>query len=88
VVLGPQREQLVVSDRGVLSAHPTFFSPTGKREDLRRVEAWAGPWPVAQRWWDAAAATTANRFQLIDASETAWLVVLDGLDWWAEGMYD
>ena len=88
VVLGPQREQLVVSDRGVLSAHPTFFSPTGKREDLRRVEAWAGPWPVAQRWWDAAAATTANRFQLIDASETAWLVVLDGVDWWAEGMYD
>jgi len=88
VVLGPQREQLEVSDRGMLSGHPTFFSPTGRREDLRRVEAWAGPWPVAQRWWDAAAATTANRFQLIDASETAWLLVLDGRDWWAEGMYD
>jgi len=88
VVLGPQQQQLAVSDRGVLSAHPAFFSPTGKREDLRRVEAWAGPWPVAQRWWDATAATTANRFQLIDASETAWLLVLDGQEWWAEGMYD
>ncbi len=88
VVLGPRREELAVSDRGVLSGHPTFFSPTGKRDDLRRVEAWAGPWPVAQRWWDAAAATTANRFQLVDASETAWLLVLDGADWWAEGMYD
>lgn len=88
VVLGPQREELGVSDRGVLSGHPMFFSPTGKREDLRRVEAWAGPWPLSERWWDAAAARQANRFQLVDASGTAWLLVLEGRDWWAEGQYD
>ena len=88
VVLGPQREQLEVSDRGVLSGHPTWFSPTGKREDLRRVEAWAGPWPLNERWWDAAAARAVNRFQLVDAGGTAWLLVLDGGDWWAEGVYD
>lgn len=88
VVLDSQRQELVVSERGVLSAHPTFFSPTGRREDLRRVEAWAGPWPVNERWWDAAAARAANRFQLIDASATAWLLVLEGRDWWAEGQYD
>lgn len=88
VVLGPQREALEVSDRGVLSGHPTFFSPTGRREDLRRVEAWAGPWPVNERWWDAAGARAANRFQLIDASATAWLLVIEGRDWWAEGLYD
>jgi protein ImuB len=88
VVLGSQREELSVSDRGVLSGHPAFFSPTGKREDLRRVEAWAGPWPLSERWWDAASARNANRFQLIDASATAWLLVLEGREWWAEGMYD
>ena len=88
VVLGPRREELEVSDRGVLSAHPVWFSPTGKREDLRRVEAWAGPWPLSERWWDAATALVANRFQLIDASGTAWLLVLEGRDWWAEGQYD
>jgi protein ImuB len=88
VVLGPQREELGVSDRGVLSAPPTYFSPTGKREDLRRVEAWAGPWPLSERWWDAAAARRANRFQLVDTSGTAWLLVLEGRDWWAEGQYD
>ena len=88
VVLGPQRQELEVSERGVLSGHPSYFSPTGKREDLRRVEAWAGPWPINERWWDAAAARTANRFQLIDASATAWLIVLEGRDWWAEGLYD
>jgi protein ImuB len=88
VVLGPRREQLEVSERGVLSAYPTWFSPTGKPEDLRRVEAWAGPWPLSERWWDAAAARNVNRFQLVDASSTAWLLVLDGRDWWAEGVYD
>lgn len=88
VVLGPQREELRVSDRGVLSSAPTYFSPTGKREDLRRVEAWAGPWPLSERWWDAAASRSANRFQVIDASATAWLLVLEGSDWWAEGVYD
>ena len=77
-----------MSDRGVLSAHPAFFSPSGKPADLRRVEAWAGPWPLSERWWDAAAARTANRFQLIDASATAWLLVLEGRDWWAEAVYD
>lgn len=88
VVLGPQRQELEVSDRGVLSSHPAFFSPTGKREDIRRVEAWAGPWPLSERWWDASASKNANRFQLIDASSTAWLLVLEGQNWWAEGMYD
>ena len=88
IVLGAQRQELTVSDRGVLSGHPAFFSPSGKPGDLRRVEAWAGPWPLSERWWDAAAARTANRFQLIDASATAWLLVLEGRDWWAEAVYD
>lgn len=88
IVLGAERQELAVSDRGVLSAHPAFFSPSGKPADLRRVEAWAGPWPLHERWWDASASRSVNRFQLIDASATAWLLVLDGRDWWAEAVYD
>ena len=88
IVLGALRQELEVSDRGVLSGHPAFFSPSGRPDDLRRVESWAGPWPLSERWWDASAARSVNRFQLIDASATAWLLVLDGRDWWAEAVYD
>src|SRR5690606_20313318 len=31
------------------------------------IEAWAGPWPVSERGWDAARARRAHRFQLVDA---------------------
>ena len=88
VVLGAAREELRVSERGVLNGHPSFFSASGKREDLQRVSAWAGPWPLAERWWDPVAARSANRFQLVDASGTAWLLLLDDDGWSAEAQYD
>jgi protein ImuB len=31
----------------------------------RRVLAWAGPWPVDERWWDADAARRRARFQVV-----------------------
>ena len=88
VVLGDKGQELEVSDRGVLSGHPSWFSPTGARRDAKRVQAWAGPWPVRERWWDAAAARNFNRFQLVDAAGSAWLLVLEGREWTAEGRYD
>jgi protein ImuB len=43
---------------------------------------------VRERWWDAALARTVQRFQVVDADGTAWLLVLDGTDWRAEARYD
>jgi protein ImuB len=75
-----------VTDRGVLSASPAVLvSPTGARRDLT---AWAGPWPLEERWWDPSTARTAQRFQVVDASGEAWLLVLDARGWWAHGRYD
>jgi len=75
-----------VDERGALSAAPAVLvSQTGGRREL---SAWAGPWPLEQRWWDAAAARSAHRFQAVDTDGIAWLLALDAEGWWAEGRYD
>jgi len=77
---------VAVDDRGVLSAPPAVLvSPTGAR---REVTSWAGPWPLEERWWDPEHARRANRFQVVDATGAAWLLVLDEGGWWAEALYD
>jgi len=77
---------VAVDERGELSAPPAVMvSGTGAR---RPLTAWAGPWPLEQRWWDAATARSTNRFQAVDGDGVAWLLVLDDEGWWAEGRYD
>jgi protein ImuB len=77
---------VAVTERGVLSASPAVLvSPTGARRDLT---AWAGPWPLEERWWDPQTAREAQRFQMVDVHGEAWLLVLDARGWWAHGRYD
>jgi protein ImuB len=75
-----------VDDRGALSGPPAQFSTDGRT--LREVSAWAGPWAIDERWWDAGSSRRANRFQLVDGAGLAWLLVLDDHQWWAEARYD
>ncbi|WP_022885050.1 DNA polymerase Y family protein [Glaciibacter superstes] len=79
---------VAVDDRGRIDGVPGRFSPTGMPDDLRRITVWAGPWPVTERWWDPERARSLHRFQVVDDDGDAWLLALDGLDWWAEGRYD
>ncbi|MGP6203392.1 DNA polymerase Y family protein [Microbacterium sp. F2] len=74
-----------VDDRGQLTGTPTLMIETGRR---RAVAAWAGPWPVIERAWDAKRARRAHRFQIVDADQTAWLLVCEQGAWHAEGRYD
>lgn len=75
-----------VDDRGAVSAAPAVIvSQTGTRRELT---AWAGPWPLEERWWDPTAGRTMHRVQAVDTTGCAWLLVLDGDGWWAEGRYD
>lgn len=77
---------VAVDGRGELSAPPAaMVSGTGAR---RALTAWAGPWPLDERWWDAATARSTNRFQVVDGEGMGWLLVLDDDGWWAEGRYD
>jgi protein ImuB len=87
-VFGPAGEAVEVTDRGVLTVPPTQFSASASGRDLRAINAWAGPWPVSERWWDADTARRANRFQVVDADDVAWLLVLEGSTWSAEARYD
>ena len=52
------------------------------------VTAWAGPWPVDERWWDPPAHRRRARFQAVLADGSAWLLALEGGRWWAEASYD
>ncbi|MBI5161858.1 MAG: DNA polymerase Y family protein [Micrococcales bacterium] len=81
-----QGRPVAVDDRGMLSAPPAeLVSPTGAR---RPLTSWAGPWPLEERWWDPEHARRASRFQVVDATGEAWLLVQDDGGWWAEGRYD
>ncbi|WP_394551859.1 hypothetical protein ACDF64_13380 [Agromyces sp. MMS24-JH15] len=75
-----------IDGRGTVSAGPSSFAVEGG--EPARVRAWAGPWPVVERWWDPDRARRVHRFQVVDDVGCAWLLVRDDLGWWAEARYD
>ncbi|MBM7504778.1 DNA polymerase Y family protein [Agromyces aurantiacus] len=75
-----------VDARGAISAAPASFAIGSGRP--APVRAWAGPWPVVERWWDAERARRVHRFQVVDHDGCAWLLVRDVEGWWAEARYD
>lgn len=84
---------VTVNDRGSLDGVPAAFAPSPLDRqpgdpELRPVTAWAGPWPVQERWWDAATVRSVHRMQLVDATGDAWLLALADGGWRAEARYD
>ena len=53
----------------------------------RRVIAWAGPWPVHQRWWSTPTVSV-ERVQLITEDQQAWVLAGSADRWWIEARYD
>ena len=53
-----------------------------------RVEAWAGPWPCEERWWDPDAARRRARLQVVLDTGAAHLLVLERGCWTIEATYD
>jgi protein ImuB len=76
-----------VSSRGVASAPPAWLvlAPGGGRP--LAIEAWAGPWPLEERWWDQNGRRRA-RFQVVTSGGGAYLVVREKRGWWVEATYD
>jgi protein ImuB len=75
-----------VGGRAGLSAAPARLSVDGG--PARLVTAWAGPWPVTQRWWDPPHACRQARFQLVTDDGNAWLAALQDGRWQIEARYD
>ena len=84
-VSGEAGAEVSVDARGALTTPPTQFGSGSKQF---AITAWAGPWPIDERWWSAEHAKKAWRFQIVDDTGCAWLLVLEGGSWWAEARYD
>ncbi|MGI8667361.1 MAG: DNA polymerase Y family protein [Jatrophihabitans sp.] len=72
-----------------LAGSPGRAGP-GSAQALTGITAWAGPWPVDERWWDPVSARRLARLQLVDTSGRAYLVCFDvtAQRWLLEGVYD
>jgi protein ImuB len=88
-----------VTERGAVTAEPALFAlpadqPTSARSadgaPPAGITAWAGPWPVDERWWDPQSARQLARMQLVDVAGRGYLVCFDRADqhWLLEGIYD
>ncbi|ONH30499.1 DNA polymerase Y family protein [Pseudofrankia asymbiotica] len=77
-------ESVVVSGRATATGAPTWLSVDGRPPV--RVVGWAGPWPVDERWWEAAGRRRA-RFQLVTENGSACLLYVEAGRWWWEASY-
>jgi protein ImuB len=91
-VLDAARCPVRVDERQMISAEPAWVAMEGHR--AFPVRGWAGPWPVDQRWWDAAG-WRGSRIQVVLAGtdedaegETALLLVYREGRWTVAGRYD
>jgi protein ImuB len=78
-------DPVTVSGRGVLSGEPSRLRVLGR--PWARIVAWAGPWPVDERWWDPSAQRLA-RLQVTSEHGAAYLLKLQGGRWSVEATYD
>lgn len=77
-----------VSGRGIATGAPARVR-CGERGEERdeEVAAWAGPWVVEERWWDAVRHRRVARYQLLTRSGRAYLAVLERQRWWLVAEY-
>jgi protein ImuB len=80
------RRTVLVDGRGLLSAPPALLTVDGAGP--LRVEAWAGPWPIDELWWDPVRARQVARFQVVGVDGSAWLLMVEDGRWWTEARYD
>ncbi|MGP0032385.1 MAG: hypothetical protein ACLPVF_18030 [Acidimicrobiales bacterium] len=75
---------LVVSGRGLPSGAVDRLSVEGG--PWQPVAAWAGPWPVTERWWSGRRRRA--RLQVVMVDGTARLLCAERAQWWVEAIYD
>jgi protein ImuB len=77
---------VTVTGRAEASAPPAWVSIDGG--PWLAVTAWAGPWPVTERWWQPRLARRRARFQLVTGDGAAWLAAIQDGRWLIEARYD
>ena len=77
--------EVSVTGRGMLSSAPVTLLVGSRPLD---VDAWSGPWPVDERWWDADTHRRQARLQVEARDGTVWLVSLENGRWWITAGWD
>lgn len=79
---------VVVDGRAALSAPPMLLRFAGEGDEKEEVvAAWAGPWPITERWWGAAGQRGAY-LQVAPQFGPALLLAVRQGRWFVEGVYD
>ena len=76
---------VTVNGRGLLSSSPARLMIDGAAPE---VTAWAGPWPVDERWWDPDNHRRQARFQMVTDDGVARLLTLESGRWWITAVWD
>jgi protein ImuB len=76
-----------ITDRGAITGEPARLR-TDESADPLVIEAWAGPWPIDELWWEPTGARRVARFQMVAIDGSAWLLVVEGDQWWTEARYE
>jgi protein ImuB len=76
-----------ITDRGAITGEPARLW-TDDSADPLVIEAWAGPWPIDELWWEPKGARRVARFQMVAVDGSAWLLVVEGDQWWTEARYE
>ena len=73
-----------VTGRGFVSAPPAAVALAAQ---IETVQAWAGPWPIEERWWDLARSRRMARFQVLTHSGRLLLLAVERGQWWLTAEY-
>lgn len=89
VVLDDAGRPVVVDARLAMSGEPASVRETGQdgAGTVRAVVDWAGPWPLAERWWTPAPRRRVHVQVLLDDGRGLLLASARGR-WTVEGLYD
>ena len=96
-VLDEHGRPVEVSGRGVVSAPPASLcimrgdeTAGWQRGRTQTVTAWAGPWPIEERWWEPSRHRRLAQFQILTGTDeqAGYLVVAEHRRWWVSAHYD
>ena len=76
-----------ITDRGAITGEPARLR-TDDSADPLVIEAWAGPWPIDELWWEPKGARRVARLQMVTVDGSAWLLLVEGDQWWTEARYE
>lgn len=94
-ILDEHGDMVQVTGRGQVSARPAVLrllsgdATSGWRSGRSRpIVAWAGPWPVEERWWEPERQRRLARFQVVTDDQDGFLVIAEHQRWWISARYD